>query len=570
MLQLRDYQRSALNSLYEYWHNGGGNGLIVLPTGAGKALVIAKMIEELLADFPDLRIANITHSKTLVGQNFKEFLGLQPFAPAGIYSAGLGRKDAHAQVIFGGIQSIANKAHSIGDIDLVIVDEAHAISRNSDTLYGKFLADVRERNPEMRLVGTTATDYRMDSGRLTEGEDRLFDDVVYEIGIGELMEKGYLTRLSTKQTGVSIDLSRVGTRGGEFIPGQLEDAADRITGEIVTESLAWARRDGRKAALYFCSGQDNSDHVRDEIRRQGMTAESLTSRTTPAEQVRIVSDFCSGRLFALCSANMLTTGANYPFVDMIVIDRATKSPGLYVQICGRGTRNHPGKADCLVLDYGGNRQRHGPIDKIVPKAPGSGSGEAPIKLCPRDRADINGMFGCEEILPISIMTCTCCGYVFPPNEEEKISARADDTPLLSTESKWSTVNKRTFRFHPAKVEGNPPSIKVTYMVGLKAVAEWCCPQHMEHPSEKSRQFPKAKSDRYWRTHGGQMPAPKSVQEWLERAGELLPTAEVQLSYGRNPKYPEVVAYRVGAASNDNQPVAENDNDPAEFEDSIPY
>jgi len=569
-MPLRYMQREAIDAVFQYWGDEPGNPLVDMATGTGKSITMATLTQELVDGWPDLRVFNVAHREELVEGNYKELIGVWPFAPAGIYSAGLGRKDAHAQVIFGGIQSIANKAHSIGDIDLVIVDEAHAISRNSDTLYGKFLADVRERNPEMRLVGTTATDYRMDSGRLTEGEDRLFDDVVYEIGIGELMEKGYLTRLSTKQTGVSIDLSRVGTRGGEFIPGQLEEAADRITTEIVTESLAWARRDGRKAALYFCSGQDNSDHVRDEIRRQGMTAESLTSRTTLADQARIVSDFCSGRLFALCSANMLTTGANYPFVDMIVIDRATKSPGLYVQICGRGTRNHPGKVDCLVLDYGGNRQRHGPIDKIQPKLPGSGSGEAPIKLCPRDRADVNGMFGCEEILPISIMTCTCCGYVFPPNEEEKISARADDTPLLSTESKWSTVGKRTFRFHPAKVDGNPPSVKITYMVGLKAVAEWCCPQHLEHPSEKSRQFPKTRSDKYWRTHGGQMPAPKSVQEWLERAGELLPTAEVQLSYGRNPKYPEVVAYKVGTPTNDNQPVAENDNDPAEFEDSIPY
>ena len=190
MLELRDYQRASIDALYEYWGKGGGNGLIVLPTGAGKALVIAKIIEELLSDYPSMRILNVTHAANLVGQNYKEFVGLLPFAPAGIYSAGLKRRDASAQVLFCGIQSVWNKVAQIGEIDLVIVDEAHAISRNSDTQYGKFFDAVREANPDSRVCGTTATDYRMDSGRLTEGDDRLFDDVVYEVGIGELMEQG--------------------------------------------------------------------------------------------------------------------------------------------------------------------------------------------------------------------------------------------------------------------------------------------------------------------------------------------------------------------------------------------
>lgn len=562
MLELRPYQRASLDSLYEYWRNDGGNGLIVLPTGAGKALVIAKLIEELLADYPTLRIANVTHSASLVAQNFREFIGIAgDYAPAGIYSAGLGRRDRHAQVLFGGIQSIANKTEELGPIDLVIVDEAHAISRNSDTLYGKFFEGVRSINPDSRVVGTTATDYRMDSGRLTEGDGRLFDDVVYEIGIGELMAQGYLTRLSTKRTEVSIDLSKVGTRGGEFIPGQLEEAADRVVVECVGETLAWARAEDRKACLFFCSGQDHSEHVRDEVRRQGMTCESLTSRTTLGEQARILSDFKAGRVWALSSANMLTTGSNFPFVDTLAILRATKSPGLYVQICGRGTRNSPGKQDCLVLDFGGNRQRHGPIDKIEPRTPGTGGGEAPVKICPHD------LGGCEEILPISVMKCTCCGYEFPPNEEEKIAIRADDTPLLSTEQKWSPVKWRKFRLHPPKVFGNPPSVKCTFMVGMTSINTWHCPQHLEHPNPGSRAFPKAKADRFWRDHGGLMPAPRSVDEWLNREIELRSTAEVQLSYEKNPKYPEVKAYRVAV-----EPAADNDNRPweEELDDAIPF
>lgn len=545
MLELRPYQRAALDALYAYWANDGGNGLIVLPTGAGKALVIAKLIEELLADYPDIRVANVTHSAQLVEQNFKEFIGLSPFAPAGIYSAGLGRRDARAQVLFGGIQSIYNKTDQLGAIDLVLVDEAHAISRNADSQYGAFFKGVREHNPDSRVAGLTATDYRLDSGKLTEGEDRLFDDVVYEIGIGDLIAQGYLAPLSSKTGGVIIDTGGVGKRGGEFIAGELERAADKDEITIGAVAEAIARGHDRRAALFFCTGQDHADHVRDEIRRQGRSAESLTSRTH--DKKRIIEDFKSGKAWALCSANMLTTGFNVPHVDLISMLRPTQSTGLYVQICGRGTRNAPGKNNCLVLDHSGNVARHGPVDMVRPKTPGKGDGTPPQKICPPDRADINGKFGCEEILLISVMECTCCGYIFPPNEEEKITARADDAPVLSTEKPWSAVTARRFYHHPGK-DGKADTVKVVYRTGLRVVNHWLCPAHTG--------FAKTKADRYWRDHGGAAPYPKDVLEWLARAGELQETADIQLDYARNPRYPDVIAHRVApvvVAANDNVP-----------------
>jgi DNA repair protein RadD len=346
-LQLRQYQRDAIDALYSYWQDGGGNGLIVLPTGAGKALVLSKIIEELLADYPDMRILNITHSKTLVSQNFKEFIGLSPFAPAGIYSAGLGRRDTNAQVLFCGIQSVWNKVEQLGNIDLVIVDEAHAISRNSDTLYGKFFSAVRERNPDSRTAGLTATDYRTDSGRLTDDIDdggeiddatraalaeagivkpvkfKLFDDVVYEIGIGELIEQGYLSPISTKNVNSVIDLKGMHTRGGEYVPGEVSSAADKIIVEGVAEDIA--KGGNRRAAMFFCVSQENAEKVCREVRRNGKTCELLTSKN-PGEHTKIIADFWAGRIWAIVSVNMLTTGANYPFVDMISIYRSTKSP----------------------------------------------------------------------------------------------------------------------------------------------------------------------------------------------------------------------------------------------------
>lgn len=582
MLELRYYQRDSLDALYKYWAEGGGNGLIVLPTGAGKALVIAKLIEELLADYPDMRILNVTHDARLVEQNFKEFIGLLPFAPAGIYSAGLRRRDARAQVLFCGIQSVWNKVDQLGDIDLVIVDEAHAISRNANTQYGKFFKSVRERNPDSRTCGTTATDYRMDSGRLTDDLDddeavdpitdapvrfKLFDDVVYEIGIGELIEKSFLTRLTSQKTASKIDLKGVGTRGGEYIPGQISAAAERIIEEAVAEDMILS--EGRRAGLFFSTSKENAKHVADAIKRHGRTCAVLTSDN--AHQTKeIFEGFKAGKYWAISSVSMITTGTNFPFVDFISLILSTKSPGKLVQILGRGTRNCDGKTDCLIADHGRNLAYHGPIDQIRPREPGKGLGEQPKKVCPQEETDINGNCGCGELIPISIMTCQCCGYAFPPSEEEKITAQVDTTPVLSSEKPWHEVRNRTFRVHPGK-EGKPDSIKCSYMIGLKSVNEWHCCAHSG--------FPKTKADRFWISHGGSRPMPKSPLEWLERQHELRDTVEVQLDYGRNSKYPDVVAHRVGdlvgdlQPANDNQEPPANDNKPSwawEMSDDIPF
>jgi len=577
VLDLRYYQRQSLDALYEYWRNDGGNGLIVLPTGAGKALVIAKLIEELLADYPDMRILNVTHSASLVGQNFEEFIKLSPFAPAGIYSAGLNRRDAHAQILFCGIQSVWNKVEQLGPIDLVIVDEAHAISRNANTQYGKFFKAVREANPDSRTCGTTATDYRMDCGRLTDELDdddavdddgnpvkfKLFDDVVYEIGIGELIEKGFLTRLTSARTAAKIDLKGVGTRGGEYIPGQISAAAERIIEAAVAEDMAISA--GRRAGLFFSTSKDNANHVAQAIRRHGRTCAVLTSDN--AHQTKeIFEGFRSGKYWAISSVSMITTGTNFPFVDFISLILSTKSAGKLVQILGRGTRNSPGKTECLIADHGKNLAYHGPIDQIRPKAPGSGEGEPPRKTCPTEETpgavqDINGAWGCGELIHASAKTCHCCGYVFPPSDNVKITAEAADAPVLSNApAEGRAVKKRTFWHHEGK-GGKPDSVKVVYTVGMSQVNEWLCPQHTG--------FAKSKADRWWIQHGGLRPMPKTVMEWLERQGELRDTAEIMVK--PRDKYWDVVSHVV---ANDNLPAAANDNATkklaAAMDDAIPF
>lgn len=577
-MQLRHYQEDAASALFDYWREEAGNPLIDLATGTGKSAVMATVIQRLVDGWPDMRIMVVTHVAELIEQNFLELLGIWPFAPAGIYSAGLNRRDSHSQIIFAGIQTVWNKVAQIGAVDVILVDECHLIPKNSNTMYGKFLAAMREVNPDLKLVGLTATPFRLDSGRLDEGEDRMFDRVVYTYGIGDGVRDGYLAPLSSKHTAMSLDVKGVGRLGGDFKQGALQAAVDKldVTRAAVDEIVA--KGADRRSWLCFCSGVEHAEHVRDEIRSRGITCETITGETPKKERRRIIEDFKAYRIRALTNNSVLTTGFNHKGVDLIAALRPTLSASLYLQMMGRGTRvlYAPGmplstpeerraaiaagpKPSCLVLDFSGLVDKHGPVDMVEPKTPGSGDGDAPIKICPQESKDKNGRLGCGEKVHASARQCPCCQFEFDIDDSPKIDAHAADTPIMSiAEPESRIVRKRTFWNHPGK-DGKPDSVKVSYTVGMSHVQEYLCPAHTG--------FAKSKAQRYWSKHGGRTPYPKDVVEWLERQGELRDTIEIMIK--PRSKWWDVVDHIIG---NDNAPAPANDNRSlsAAMDDSIPF
>lgn len=243
MLKLRPYQQSAIAAIYSYFEDKNGNPLVVIPTAGGKSLVMASFIDGVLKAWPDQRILVVTHVRELIAQNHAEMLGLWPEAPAGIYSAGLGRRDADARILFAGIQSVHRRPAEIGHCDLVLIDEAHLIPGKQSTMYRRFLERMQRINPKLKVIGLTATPFRLDSGMLHEGDNALFSDIAYEVSVRDLIEDGYLSPLVSKQPGTKLDVSGVGTRGGEFIARDLEKAVDKdaITRAAVDEIIAYGR-----------------------------------------------------------------------------------------------------------------------------------------------------------------------------------------------------------------------------------------------------------------------------------------------------------------------------------------
>jgi DNA repair protein RadD len=267
MMLLRPYQRAAIDALYDYFSGNAGNPLVVMPTGTGKSVVIASFIREAIHAYPETRILMLTHVKELIQQNFQALLNMWPEAPGGIYSAGLSRRDIHAQVLFAGIQSIHKRAARVQRCDLVIIDEAHLLSRTDGSMYRAFLSELNSINAGMlKVVGFTATPYRMDSGLLHVGKDRVFTDIAYSVPILDMIAQGYLSTVIPKQTQTQLDVSSVGTRGGEFIAKDLEAAVDRdeVTRAAVAEIVQHGAERG--SWLVFCSGVDHALHVRDAIR----------------------------------------------------------------------------------------------------------------------------------------------------------------------------------------------------------------------------------------------------------------------------------------------------------------
>ncbi len=462
MIELRPYQTESIEALYRYFETKDGNPLIVLPTGAGKSLTLAAFIKGAIDAYPSTQIVVLTHVKELIEQDTQAILRYWPSAPIGIWSAGVGAKQK-AQITVAGIQSIHLLPAKFAGTDLVLIDEAHLVSKKSDTMYGRFLAGLRKYNPSLKVIGLTATHYRMDSGLLTDGKDRIFTDVAYEAHVGDLIKAGYLCNLVAKNGATKADLSDVHTRGGEFVPGELQRAMDKI--ELIDGALnevATYAAD-RKHILGFTAGVDHAKHCAERCQARGWSADYVTGDMHAGERDAKINAFKAGRLRFLFNAMLLTTGFDAPHIDCIVMLRPTKSTGLYVQIMGRGLRKHASKENTLVLDFAGNVARHGPIDQIKIKKKsegGEGVSVAPVKECPT----------CHELVHTAVMKCPGCGHEW--QEAPSHGTEAADAVIVAALEKPRAYQVDRVEYSRHTKAGRPPSVKVTYYSGIADFAEW--------------------------------------------------------------------------------------------------
>ena len=280
MLELRDYQRDAKTALYDFLRTKKTNPCIVIPTAGGKSLCIASVA----ADAVNLwhgRVLILAHVKELVDQNAKEITNICPDLPVGVYSAGLDRRDTTEPVIVAGIQSIYNKIDQCEPFDLVMVDEVHMVPPDGEGRYQTFLTAAKARNPNLRMVGWTATPFRTQGGLICKPEN-LFNEIAYEANVKDLIDAGYISKITAKSGVANADLDHLHIRAGEFVAEDVEKAMgeDRLVSTACREIVEKTRE--RKACLIFCTSVAHCQKVAAEITHcSGEECAIVTGDTSP-------------------------------------------------------------------------------------------------------------------------------------------------------------------------------------------------------------------------------------------------------------------------------------------------
>lgn len=358
MYKLRPYQQEAVDNTIKYFQRKRDPALIVLPTGAGKSLVIAE-----LAHIARGRVLVLAHVKELVEQNHQKYssYGLS----AGIFSASLGKKDVSQKAIFGSIQSVARASDDFfQDFSLVIIDECHRIAEEGATQYQEVITKLKKENPNLCVLGLTATPYRLGLGWIYEyahnGEvkttqSRFFKHCVYELPLSFMIQNKFLTRPVKIDIPVTCyDFSELTEKNRMYTTSEVEELLKnqkRLTPLIVKNIIDITEQFERQGVMIFTASVKHAQEVLSCLPQD--EAAIVLGDTEISERDLIVDEFKAKKYKYLVNVSVLTTGFDAPHVDMIAILRPTESNGLYQQIVGRGLRLSPGKTDCFVLDYTG-------------------------------------------------------------------------------------------------------------------------------------------------------------------------------------------------------------------------
>lgn len=356
--KLRPYQREAVDATIRHFRQSDESAVIVLPTGAGKSLVIAE-----LARLARRRILVLTHVKELVEQNHAKYqsYGLT----GGVFSAGLKRKDSRHQVTFASVQSVAANLDQFRDeYSLVIIDECHRVSGEDTSQYQRIIELLRQQNDSLKVLGLTATPYRLAMGWIYRyhyrgfvrgDEDKPFQHCIYELPLSFMINRGYLTKPELVNAAVAqYDFSALPSdRFGEYAEkdvNQLLSKHQRVTRAIIEQVVELAAE--RQGVMIFAATVDHAREITGYLPEHETAL--VTGATDMNERAQLIQGFKQRQLKYLVNVSVLTTGFDAPHVDFIAILRPTQSVSLYQQIVGRGLRLDEGKRDCLVIDYAGN------------------------------------------------------------------------------------------------------------------------------------------------------------------------------------------------------------------------
>lgn len=411
MIQLRDYQESAVQAVRDSFRAGHRRTLLVSPTGSGKTVIFSYIAASMARN--NKRVLILAHRRELLKQISAALngVGVAHDVMAGGY-VGV----PEADVVVASVFTVVKRMMHMKPFDLIIGDEAHHFTTLSS--WGKVVAGF----PVARLLGVTATPQRLDG----KGMGAMFEDMVMGPTVAELTVQGFLSKVVVYAPSVP-DLHGVGTRMGDYAQKQLERTMDTpvITGSAVKHYAKYA---SGKRAIAFCVSVKHAIEVAADFQRAGFTATHIDGGMSEEARDSALEAFREGRVQVLTSCDLVSEGFDLPAVEVAILLRPTKSVGLYLQQCGRAIRPHPDKERTIILDHAGNTARHGFIDDdrdwtladgFVKHPEKNGDKAQTVRMC-------TGCFAMHKPMP----TCPVCGAIYPV--DSRVVMRVDGDLVMMT------------------------------------------------------------------------------------------------------------------------------------------
>ena len=473
MMQLRDYQSAAVKRCWEHLCNRQGHPIIVIPTGGGKTPIECTIAKRAIDSGAD-GVMLVSHVSELVAQvaGCLERMGVDH----GIYAAGLGRRETGKRITSAMINSVFNRGHEFGKINLLLIDECHRVSGDAGSMYGQLIEGLRQANPRMKVVGLSATPFRLDSGPLVQ-KGSMWSRICHESKVKELVDAGWLSPMTNEPIKTQFDLARLEVVGKDYSEASQQSIYHGSDLErAVIEMIDICNATGRRSVIVFCPSVQVVEEVTKLI---GIDAAMVHGGVSDLERAAAIDGHKSGSVRFLVNCEVLTTGYDAPGIDAVVLFRATQSAGLFAQMAGRGFRLAEGKRDCLLLDYGGNLMRHGPLDALdygYPRKPGEG--KPPMKKCA----------ACEEQVPIAWETCQHCGFEFQVEPKEIDLQRDEQSKVYAEPEEFEVERWSCRRWENRNNPEKPNTLRVDYEIRADygpMLSEWICLNHDGWAGEKA-------------------------------------------------------------------------------------
>ncbi len=414
MIQLRPYQQDAITSIRSHFARSSRKVILCLPTGAGKTVTFADLVGRTLQKNFSARCLILTHRIELLTQagGTLEKFGIRYETIA----ASNKRIKLNARCYVGMVETYykrIQKHPELLNIDLVIIDEAH--TGNFKKLFDFWAA----HNPNLFVIGATATPI---SAKKSDPLSNYYDAIVCPVQIPELIDDGFLVPAITYSVNVDTSALEKDWTGDYSDASQMDVFAKRaVYAGLIDKYQQFCVREGAPVkAIVFNVNVEHSIAVAREFNQAGIPCKHIDANTDPFERESIIAGFKAGVWKVLCNVGILNAGFDDPTVGAVIVNRATTSLALWLQMCGRGSRLAEGKTHFVVLDMGKNYadpnlglwEKPRDWTKLWCKQAKNKEGEgiAPVKDCPEET--------CGAINPISAKVCISCGFEFPVKEQE--------------------------------------------------------------------------------------------------------------------------------------------------------